>query len=454
MFSPECAIEPVLTTTGFRVNDRYPGVAAPPQESHAQGPRKTAVMPELQPTAIHVVRDGSVPRRLNIVIPTLLKENFSGGPNTALALGQVIADRGIPVNFVSTETAAEESSQVLHEHLALLTGIAKPKAAVTFTEGHDRSRPVVIGHSDIMLGTAWWTVHKFKHCLAELRTPRFVYLIQDFEPGLYPYSTKYALAAETYTLDHLPLYNHRFLYDFFKANRIGIFGGPPGAATPRGSTILDFLRPKPAPAAEGDGTWFDPVIDSRHFYFDEALRKQAGRTLLFYARPTVAVRNLYEIGSAALARLADEGTFDEAWKLYSMGENFGDVYLPRDKVLEGLPWMGLDDYGTRMRSCDVLLSLMLSPHPSYPPLEGAASGALVVTNEFANKTSAAFAALSANIIAVTPSIEGVTEGIRQAIARLDDHDARRRASRMSMPRGWTDALAGAADRVVAFWEKW
>jgi hypothetical protein len=106
-----------------------------------------------------------------------------------------------------------------------------------------------------------------------------------------------------------------------------------------------------------------------------------------------------------------------------------------------------------MRSCDVLLSLMLSPHPSYPPLEGAASGAIVVTNEFANKTAQAVAALSKNIIAVRPSIESVAGGIREAIVRLDDHGARRKASRIAMPGDWPDALRGAADRIFAFWRQ-
>jgi len=417
----------ILAVSGFHVDDSFRHMAFPLRDARSERAFRAATLPpELRPAPIEVSRDGSVPRRLNIVLPSLEKARFSGGPNTALALGQVLAQRGIPVNFISTETGVEPDVEVLRRHLAVLTGIEKTAAPVAFVGGDKPEPAVVISANDIMLGTAWWTVQKFRHVLRELRTPRFVYLIQEFEPALYPHSTFYALAAETYRLDHLPLFNHKFLNDYFRANRIGSYEDP-------------------------QGTWFDPVMDDRHFFFDEGARRGPQRTLLFYSRPKTAVRNLHEIAFAALANLAGEGLLDERWKLYSMGETVGHLYLPRDLVVEELPWMGFEQYAARMRSCDVLLSLMLSPHPSYPPLEGAASGALVVTNHFANKTREELARFSDNIIAVDPSVDGVADGLRRALARLDDVESRRRASKVSLPRDWVSALATPADRIAAFW---
>jgi len=436
----------LLAKSGFMVRDRFGGLTFPLSGPRAHAAFQGAVLPSLPPAAIDVAADGSVPRRLNIVLPTLLKRHFSGGPNTALALGQVLAEHGIPVNFLSTDTGAEEDEAFLVEHLAVLTGIRNPRGAVTFSPANDYSRPATIGHTDIMLGTAWWTVQKFRHCLEALRTPRFVYLIQEYEPALYPHSMQFALAAETYRLDHLPIYNHRFLYDYFSANRIGSrAAAPPARRSP-------WLR-RDAPQAGGDETWFDPVIDPAHFHYDEAAHDGPERKLLFYARPTVAVRNLFELGYAALAKVVGEGSFADSWRLCSMGESVGDVYLPHGKVMEELPWQDFAHYAASMRSCDVLLSLMLSPHPSYPPLEGAASGAIVVTNEFANKTAAAFARISANIIAVPPSIDDVARGLREAIARVEARDRRRAASRLSLPASWSEALAPAAKRIIEFWNR-
>jgi hypothetical protein len=436
----------IVAQSGFYVNDRFRDVTFPITDSRSEGAFRKVVMPAgVVPIPFDVVRDGSVPRRFNIVIPSLLKSKFSGGPNTALALGQVLADRGIPVTFVSSNTEAEADEQAIRDHLTLLTGIAAPREPVRFVAGNDPAHPVRIGHTDILLGTAWWTVQQFKHCLPELKTPRFVYLIQEFEPALYPYSTQYALADETYAMDHLPIFNHRFLYDFFEEKRIGCFAN----AEPQAKGWFGRLRAPPG--RNVTGTWFDPVIDSTHFFYDKSRHAGAQRTLLFYARPNIAVRNLYEIAFAALARLAGEGAF-EGWRLHSMGERAGDIYLPGNQVVEELPWMSFDDYAVRMRSCDVLLSLMLSPHPSYPPLEGAASGAIVVTNTFENKTAGRFSRVSGNILAVAPTIDGVTEGIREAMQRVPDEAARRARSRMSMPRDWTTALSGAADRIISFWK--
>ena len=47
--------------------------------------------------------------------------------------------------------------------------------------------------------------------------------------------------------------------------------------------------------------------------------------------------------------------------------------------------MALEEYAQLMRESAVGLSLMVSPHPSYPPLEMAHFGMRVVTNGFADK---------------------------------------------------------------------
>lgn len=46
----------------------------------------------------------------------------------------------------------------------------------------------------------------------------------------------------------------------------------------------------------------------------------------------------------------------------------------------------LADYGALMLESAVGVSLMASPHPSYPPLEMAHFGMLTITNRFANKS--------------------------------------------------------------------
>jgi len=55
---------------------------------------------------------------------------------------------------------------------------------------------------------------------------------------------------------------------------------------------------------------------------------------------------------------------------------------------KGIPFLGklpIDGYAQLLANSAVGVSLMVSPHPSYPPLEMAAFGCRVVTNRFANK---------------------------------------------------------------------
>ena len=47
-----------------------------------------------------------------------------------------------------------------------------------------------------------------------------VYFIQDYEPGFYPWSSRYLMADSTYRseLPMIAIFNSKLLYDFFKSN--------------------------------------------------------------------------------------------------------------------------------------------------------------------------------------------------------------------------------------------
>ena len=86
-------------------------------------------------------------------------------------------------------------------------------------------------------------------------------------------------------------------------------------------------------------------------------------------------------------------------------------YSPRR--LENLNW---DEYADFVGRVDLGVSLMYTPHPSYPPFDLAASGAVVVTNRFGLKRSLEH--YSRNILcgdlALEPMLEVLAEGITLA----------------------------------------
>ena len=385
-------------------------------------------LPQTSPLNLRI--QPSLPARLNVLIPALTREQLSGGPNTAVNLTYRLAEAGVPVRYISTDRPMETDTEVLWQHFQTLTGIRRKLANVELVSAHDRGQPLEIGDADLFLATAWWTVHLIRPALAQMRCGRFLYLIQDFEPALYAWSTTAALASETYGLDFQPIICGRLLADYLNEQKVGRFA----EAEFRARALA-----------------FEPAVDATRFHFDASRHTAARRTLLFYARPS-APRNLFELGIVALKRAVERGAFPrDSWELWCMGEPLPPADLGDGVTVRCRPWAGYDEYARMLRGCDVGLSLMLSPHTSYPPLEMAACGATTVTNTFSVKTAGRLRRISENLVAVPPTVEGVTEGLLAAALRAGDLDARAHGSRLHVPSTWNEVFDPLLPRVLQMW---
>ena len=129
-----------------------------------------------------------------------------------------------------------------------------------------------------------------------------------------------------------------------------------------------------------------------------------------------------------------------------MGDAFDPIPLGGGNWLKPLAWKDLPTYAQQMRESDVLLSPMLSPHPSYPPLEMAACGRPVVTTVYGNKNAESLAALSPNIIGTPATIEGLAGGLARAIA-LASHPAADPPPRISLPATWAESFTATIPRL-------
>ncbi len=244
--------------------------------------------------------------RLNVLIPGLAMRVMSGGPNTALNLTYRMAQAGVPLRYISTNLGMDRDTAPLWNHLQSLTGIRQRLPNVEIVSAHDRNLPTTIGSDDVFFGTAWWTVQMIKHALPLMRHKKFMYIIQDFEPGLYAWSSHYAQALETYGLDFRGIFCSRLLADYFSQQRVGRFADP---------TFMERCC-----------TCFEPALDETKFYFDPNARTGKKR-LLFYARPA-APRNLFELGVVALKRAVERGAFSpDQWELLFMGQQLAPYDL-------------------------------------------------------------------------------------------------------------------------------
>jgi hypothetical protein len=313
-------------------------------------------------------------------------------------------------------------------HIAGLSG-AHSLRDIEIGDASNPEAPAAIGSNDIFFATAWWTARIIATALPQMRRKRFFYLIQDFEPGFQAWSTDYSLALETYDMDIIPVINSSVLRDHLVENRIGRFADPSFSA---------------------GAISFEPAID-RQYFRPEPRPSGHRRRLLFYARPTAAKRNLFEIGLSALIKAVSRGAFTpDQWTLHFIGENLPDTPIGNGVVIRSFPWLDFPSYARLMRQSDILLSLMLSPHPSYAPLEMAACGGVVVTNSFGCKTQDILAGYSANILAPPPYAGSISEALERAAEMVANADVP--AAPFGLPSTWQESFAPILPGIKSAWE--
>jgi len=282
-----------------------------------------------------------------------------------------------------------------------------------------RTSTLAVGRADVPLATYWTTAHLARAILEHVDAPAFLSFVQDYEAGFYAWSSKAALVEATYRMPVRAIVNSSFLADYLDLIDAGLPADP-------------TLR-----------RVFMPAVDRAVFRVRPRV-PGAPRRLVVYARPRNP-RNLFELALVALRRAVAAGVFaGEPWEFLAIGQSIPDLPLADDVQLVAQPWLGYAEYGELLGAADVLLSLMHSPHPSYPPLEMAATGGEVVTTTFGPKTAQALRDLSPRIHGVASDVDALVEGLASAV----DAAGRRRADVMDpgvddlrLPASWDEALA-------------
>jgi hypothetical protein len=342
---------------------------------HAGGCPAEPLIWELIPNPIEASRRAPAGPRLNLVIPWMSSKRLTGGgPATAVRLFQRLADEFPHSRIVVTHEVESDFDFAGWPGLVRDQGNAASRS-ITFLG--DRSTPLRVGPEDYFIATFWSTAIFAKSIASRqsgffgMPLRRFLYLLQDYEPGFYPWSARHAGAASTYEdLDGvIGVFNTSLLAEYFE--RQG-------------------LRYK-------ERYVFEPILNP------ELLRRRSNphppgkeRLILVYGRPSVP-RNDFDFVVDALRIWAREFAGAPNWSVVSAGEPHADIPLGNNVVLRSAGQMTLEQYADHLSRCWAGFSFMFSAHPSYPPLEMAEFGAWVVTNRFANKNPAL---LSPNIIAV------------------------------------------------------
>ncbi|MBA2521731.1 MAG: glycosyltransferase, partial [Solirubrobacterales bacterium] len=364
------------------------------------------------------------PERINLLIPTIELQHLFGGYITKFNLARKLAEHGRRVRILTVDHTPPlpSSWRAEVEAYAGLSGLFD-RVEVAFAR--DRDAPVGVNPRDSFIATTWWTAEIAHAAVAEVERDRFLYLIQEFEPYTHPMGSWAAYALGTYDLPHNALFSTALLRDFFAERGYGVYAGGKRAGR---AVSLDFQNAITAVTAP-------PV---------EEMASRERRRLLFYARPEGhGARNMFELGLLALVEANRQGVFGPEWDLYGIGSVEGrdrTIELPGGHRLELLSKRDQGSYAEVLTAHDVGLALMSTPHPSLVPLEMASAGMLTVTNSFETKTPEAMTALSANLITRPPSVDGIVEGLREAVAGVDDYDRRVAGSAVDWSRDWEQSF--------------
>jgi WsaF, C-terminal domain/WsaF, N-terminal domain/Methyltransferase domain len=365
-----------------------------------------------------VFHDRHAQPTLTILTDSIDANHLFGGVGTAMVVGAIAARRmGARMRLVTRHSTPDAAAlgHILRAHRVDWEGATD---LVHMPVGDDR--PLPLGAEDIVLTTSWWST---RAVLGSVGAGRILYLLQEDERMFYPFGDSRLRCAETLSEpDVRVLVNTRILFDH-------LAGGP-----------------EPLPRLRCRGHWFEPAFPA--FPRPKTLRSREGKqNFFFYARPNND-RNLYWRGLEVVDAAMREGILSPSeWNIHFVGRELPDMELPggvRPIVSSKLPWL---EYAELVSQMDLALCLMDTPHPSYPPIDLAASGAVVVTNAHGPKESLDY--WSHNIIAVPPRVSTLREALRRGVALARD-TAQRTANCASdhIPRDWEAELRPALERLL------
>ena len=346
-------------------------------------------VPEIHRVTPRRAVDSGQGPRLNLLLPTLNPARLFGGAKTALDLSDALAPwfpRHRIVTFTPV-TNAGLAGMVGFQLVKLADDAHYDRQVVVVPRDGDATLPV--GPDDIFLATFWTTAELAVRIgtwqAAEFDRPirTFAYLVQDFEPGFYPWSAQWALARQTYA------------------------GNVPTIAVINTSLLRDHLAGEGIRFA-GEFTFEPRLAATLRPFLDEPPRERT-RRIVVYGRPETP-RNAFPLIVEGLREWARTDPKARSWKVESAGRKHPSIELAPGLRLRSLGKLELAAYGALLRESAVGLSLMISPHPSYPPLDMAHLGMLVATNRFAAKDLATWHQNIRSLASL--SAEGIAAAVR------------------------------------------
>jgi hypothetical protein len=273
--------------------------------------------------------------------------------------------------MISTDSSFSTKFLPPSNHIVLAPTEPDLESTNVVSDGTLRDRYYLdVRPEDFFLADAWWNaagaleiIDWQRRCYPSSRS-KLIYLIQDFEPGFYPWSTRYALAHETYLRPEvtIPIYDTNLIAQSFHSKGL--------LKTAKRLVLRPGINPEIARA------------------INHGMAKE--RIILLHVRSRVA-RDCHEFVDALVYNLTSgDEKYWAGWRFIAIGDDTDASPFRCGNRIETPGPLPLPEYGQLLSRSSLGVSLMISPHPGYCPLEMAAAGIRVITNAFEKKDISAF----------------------------------------------------------------
>jgi O-antigen biosynthesis protein len=356
-------------------------------------------------------------RRVSIVTDSVSSSSLFGGVGTALIFGALLANALNAQLRIITRTERAKPENV--DHLLSLYGITlEQEILFKFAAFYDEKYEIDCVNDELFITTSWWTTAA---ALPSVPNDNILYLLQEDERMFYPFGDD-RLKCETILRNRNIrfLINTKLLFNHF---------------------IQDGFENIAAQAS-----WFEPAFPKN--VFRPGIKKTEGkRRFFFYARPNNP-RNLFYLGIDVIEQAILQHVLDpDIWEICLVGKDIPSVSFSGGYAPTCYETMAWSDYAELLGTIDLGLSLMYTPHPSYPPLDLVASGAVVVTNSFAGKQD--LSGYSSNLICADLDRDALVDALRRAVALALDLPLREQNyCNNGLLTDWCQAFDGTINAMV------
>ncbi|MCE3268971.1 MAG: hypothetical protein K0R49_1223, partial [Burkholderiales bacterium] len=335
----------------------------------------------------------NIEKRINLVTDSINRDSLFGGVITAIVFTFLLAQKNnARVRIITRTHLAEEFriKEILdHYGIEFVNEIS-----FVFADFLDTKIEIDVFSDDYFITTSWWTTYSTTQ---SIKNDKILYLLQEDERMFYPYGDEHLLCSETLANTKIKfIVNSKLLYNHLVNTGL--------------KNITD------------NGQYFEPSFDIKNYYWEKN-KFTNKKKFFFYARPN-NLRNLFYRGIHIIELAIKRGIIDlNIWDIYFVGKDLPhNLELNSSYKIHVITDLTYSQYGDFVRQVDLGLCLMYTPHPSYPPLDLAASGAVVVTNICGIKNDLKM--YSDNIISVELDTESLLYGLQEGIKLVKNQNQR------------------------------